>query len=522
MKTKYLFFSALVAMAGTAVAQETYENTRLFDNDLNGTARYVGMGGALEALGADISTISTNPAGVGLLRHSTVSTSLGFVSQSDAKKFAGNSPTTMSFDQIGLVYSLKTNENSFLNFSFNYHKSKNFDQLVDAANSLYDAERNTYASQNKVSYIKMAGGVFSSQNDATYSQVDHLYLNNLMYNSDDDKYYYYDADNFRFNRATEGYIGEYDFNVSGNIQNRLFLGVTFGIHDVHYKHYSEYYEQFTSNLDNIAGLTLADRREITGTGFDIKLGAILRPFDSPFRIGLYVHTPTWYDLTTENYTYLTDGYVRPDIGESYDFKVYTPWKFGVSLGHTFGNMLAVGATYEYADYSKTKSRINTDGFYDGWGDYYDDSDNDVVMNRHTENTLKGVSTVKLGLEFKPVNDFAIRLGYNYLSPLYESSGYRDVSLWSPGTYYASGTDYTNWKHTNRITVGLGYTYNKFNFDLAYQYSATNGQFHPFVDSDYTEPASGEGTTAQTIYNYAPATKVKNNQNQVLLTIGYTF
>ena len=40
-----------------AAAQDTYENARLLGADLNGTARYVGMGGALDALGADISTI---------------------------------------------------------------------------------------------------------------------------------------------------------------------------------------------------------------------------------------------------------------------------------------------------------------------------------------------------------------------------------------------------------------------------------------------------------------------------------
>ncbi len=51
-------------------AQETYQDTKMVNNDLNGTARYVGMGGAMEALGADISTISSNPAGIGLFRRS--------------------------------------------------------------------------------------------------------------------------------------------------------------------------------------------------------------------------------------------------------------------------------------------------------------------------------------------------------------------------------------------------------------------------------------------------------------------
>lgn len=35
---------------------------------------------------------------------------------------------------------------------------------------------------------------------------------------------------------------------------------------------------------------------ISGSGFDFKMGAIIRPFeDSPFRIGLAVHTPTFTD-----------------------------------------------------------------------------------------------------------------------------------------------------------------------------------------------------------------------------------
>ena len=46
------------------------------------------MGGAMEALGADISTISSNPAGIGLFRKSTFSGSFGLVTQQDAKEFA--------------------------------------------------------------------------------------------------------------------------------------------------------------------------------------------------------------------------------------------------------------------------------------------------------------------------------------------------------------------------------------------------------------------------------------------------
>lgn len=86
MKTKYIYLAAAVLVAVPAFAQETYLDTKLVENDLNGTARYVGMGGAMEALGADISTISTNPAGLGLFRKSQVTLSGGLLMQTGAKK----------------------------------------------------------------------------------------------------------------------------------------------------------------------------------------------------------------------------------------------------------------------------------------------------------------------------------------------------------------------------------------------------------------------------------------------------
>ena len=63
---KHIFFASMLMASMTAAAQETYQDAKLAAPQLTGTARYVGMGGAMEALGADISTISSNPAGVGL------------------------------------------------------------------------------------------------------------------------------------------------------------------------------------------------------------------------------------------------------------------------------------------------------------------------------------------------------------------------------------------------------------------------------------------------------------------------
>ena len=537
------------AMLGTAVsAQETYDNAQLATKDLNGTARYVGMGGAMEALGADLSTIGTNPAGIGKFRCGMVAGSFGFNTLSDAKSFGNANKTNMSFDQAGFVYSMRSGRHSMLNFGFNYTKSKNFDQILTAAGRLNNA------SQNKLSAMKNANGVYTLQdknnglvsNSGAYSQADYLY-SNVLFNhydannpndpnnamlSEGDKGVivnqttglpvYYNATGYDFGRSTTGYIGQYDFNVSGNSNDRFYWGFTIGIYDVHYNSSSLYSESLVDGNTAIGDVAMNDERKITGTGFDVKAGLIFRPAEeSPFRIGLYVHTPTWYDLTTRNYTVLNnntnEAYGSTERGkssESYDFKFYTPWRFGVSLGHTVGNYLALGATYEYADYTTNDIRVNDGGEVDYWGNYYETSSRDEAMKQNIKNSLKGVHTVKLGMEFKPEKNFAVRLGYNYQSAMYNKNGFKDGSLESYGTYYASTTDYTNWKDTHRFTAGVGYNYGKFSFDLAYQYSQTNGDFYPFMSYvDDSEPKFD---------NVCDAVKVSNKRNQLLFTVGYKF
>lgn len=547
MKRKHLFFAVALLTAMSVNAQETYENARLTDQDLNGTARYVGMGGALDALGADISTIGSNPAGLGLFRHHTLSVSGGLLMQSDATKFNGDGKTNVSFDQIGGVYSTRTGRNSYLNFGFNYHKSKNFDQILNVAGALNGSSlnRQTY---NKALIGREADGGFyaakntkgeysgyvdaNSKNNAyTLSQLDYINMNGLIADAAG-VFGYFDGKDYLYQRSQKGYIGNYDFNVSGNIHDRVYLGVTFGLKDVHYKSYSEYSETFTANTANYEWAGYANALEITGTGFDVAAGVIVRPIESsPFRIGAYVKTPTWYDLRMSNNTDFTrktaNGRENPGgIANSYDYKFFTPWKFGLSLGHTVGNYLALGASWDYEDYSRINSRIDDGGSYDWYyNEYYESSSPDHVMNNHTKHTLKAVSTLKLGVEYKPAENLALRFGYNYVSPAYKTTGQKDARLASLGTSYTSDASYTNWDATNRVTLGVGYQIKKFNIDLAYQYSAQKGDFYPFSSygaQTFTRPAVG--TTPQssvtTLANGATATSVKNNRSQLLLTLSY--
>ena len=180
-----------------------------------------------------------------------------------------------------------------------------------------------------------------------------------------------------------------------------------------------------------------------------------------------------------------------------------------------GNSVAIGAGYEYADYSSTKTRVITGSHYSYWDDsWHDDSENDGVMNYHTDATLKSVSTFKVGAEWKATPELALRAGYNYISPMYDKDGFKDGTLDSNGTYEASSTDYTNWDATNRFTLGMGYAIGKFNIDLAWQYTWQKGDFYPFMsysDKKYSD-----------FDNIATAKSVDYKRHQLLLTMGYKF
>ncbi len=543
--------SSLLAMP--AMAQETYESAQIATEDLNGTARYVGMGGAMEALGADISTIGTNPAGIGLFRRSSVSTTFGLNSIGEAKSSNNgfnatiNGKSPMSFDQLGFVFTMPTDNGNYVNFAFNYHKSRNFNEVLAAANSLRNA------SQNKGAYIKglrgssINGGFNidlsekgeyigyddskSNYTSRNFSQSDYLLWNAFIpnpdpYEIDPDTYLYNDADGYGFTREQKGYIGEYDINISGNHQNQIFWGITLGIKDVQYDHVSHYSEFLNYKDGGDAGnLLTTDERSITGTGWNIKGGVIIRPIDeSPFRFGLSIATPTWYELTSSNFTRIynnTPGLGLYDTGksnESIKYKMFTPWNFGASLGHTFGQDLAVGVSYDYSDYGAIDNRIITDETYDYWDNTYSaKSKSDEYMNANTKKSLKGVHTLKVGFESKLSPEFAVRAGYNYVSPMYKKDGVRSTCLNADGCYYTSTTDYTNWKDTHRVTCGVGYTHENFSIDLAYQYSSKNGDFYPFESMGDIKDVDGT-----TINNIAGATKVKNERHQFMMTLGYKF
>jgi hypothetical protein len=557
---KKTFFFAFAMLSASAFAQETYESAQLATTDLNGTARYVGMGGAMEALGADISTISSNPAGIGVFHRSWAGISAGATIQSgdgiEHQVITKSGVTNADLNQVGFVYSSQVGQRSWLNVGFNFSKSRNFNQII-GAESAVSLDRASSLSKSTA----LVGYNYNTTDRNTpiaYDLVFNTFNNNISRNkgtkdSGEPSYPYAISNRYLGQREISGYIGNYDFNISGSINDRVFLGLTLGIKDVHYdsdSYYSEllgngnYLENRTAYLpvEGSGELGIRDNRRITGTGIDVKFGAIFRPIEeSPFRIGIYVHTPTWYRLkfsstmygygkgTYEKVSY-NDAGDRIITNESFNsdnqrsikntyrlddkYAINTPWRFGASFGHTIGTMVALGLTYEFADYSSIKNKIYG-GTYVNYYDRYDRYNDDTSMNQNTDKMLKGVHTIKFGAEVKPVDNVAIRMGYNYVSAIYADNAYKPVDKGSLGYEYCM-TDYVNWKGVNRITFGLGFQLMpQLCLDFSYQYATQKGTYYPYAGYDRTM----EGIT---ISVDPTTTEVKNNRHQLNLSLGYRF
>ena len=130
-----LAVSALMAGAGSASAQGVLDAYKFSQSDLNGTARYLGMGGAFGALGGDISVLSNNPAGLGIYRSSEVVTTLSLSPTKTSSDWNGSkvnaSKNKFNFDNIAYVGYFPTGNDEGLvswNVGISYNRVMSFDR----------------------------------------------------------------------------------------------------------------------------------------------------------------------------------------------------------------------------------------------------------------------------------------------------------------------------------------------------------------------------------------------------------
>lgn len=506
---RLLSLVSLCSVLGTLQAQTSYEASSLLDTDLCGTARYIGMGGAMSALGTDMSTMSTNPAGTALNRSWDIAFSLGgnWATQ-HAQSNMGSMRAFSSYaslDNAGIVVTTEVSDDRalrFVNFGFNYRNIKRFgdkmsmethlgglSQTGQMARQVWDNRALPELGIEGItpSYFD-AGNPKSFYNENYYSSpwvgwltllgADARLVDATAFNEGG---YPYAAESGSYRESLHGGINACDFNISLNLLDAIYLGVTFTTYDVDRAFESVYSERLVD-----AGYTLTNYYRTMGTGYDFKFGAIVRPFsESSFRVGLSASTPTVYTLRDWNSAIIDSEFTQRDAngaavetvfhgintwdevayGRDYvtDYTMMSPAKFNVSLGGTVARSLALGAEYEYMDYSKIRL-------------YESDGTENVAMNEHTSDIFTGRHTLRLGVE-KVFGSFYTRAGYNY-----QTGGYkRDAWKMIPVNSVQTNTAYTNLRSTNSYTCGIGYRGDVYYIDAAMLYSVQSADFYAFDD-----------------------------------------
>ena len=554
---------SLPACAFAQTAVDAYSASQL---DLRGSARFMSMGGVFTALGGDISTLNQNPGGIGVYRSSDISLTLDLEPQS-TKSTVGtltdkNSQTKFGVNNFGYIGTVNTGNETmpFFNWGVSYSKIASFDRRyggrlgqIGTSYTNMVADYTTYDGYTQGDLINDNPYFDSSAPWSSILMFDGFGINPTAPGANS----YAGLFNYGnttgegwYNIEEKGHVDEYSLNFGGNVMNILYWGIGFGITDIDFKQYAYYGESFTDlnvprfipdavnpdggsygyypgNADqaepNTGDYGLTNYKHIWGSGFNFKAGVIIKPVNE-FRLGLAVHTPTYYNLSYEGNATMAFGYDSPLYNQNevnkfnngqtstewsdFDWKLQTPWRFMVGAAGVLGGKAIISADYEYRAYGDMKVK--------DWNGYnYDAYNNDV------KTFYKGVNILRLGAEYRVTPAFSIRAGYSYESSpvqkqLLDPSNDSEV-LYVP-TSGADDTEtqpsFTLDRTTNYITCGIGYRYKYFYADLAYVYRHRESDYQAFTNY---EELMNPGTIV-----YAPKAKVTDSNSQIVLTLGVRF
>ncbi|MCD8268209.1 MAG: outer membrane protein transport protein [Parabacteroides sp.] len=538
-----LFISAFLMTGGFAYSQGEMDAFKMSQNELNGTARYLGMSGAFGALGGDISSMSTNPAGLGIYRSSEVVTTISLSSIKANTDWNGSkadgSKTKFNFDNIAYVGYFPTGNDEGIvgwNIGLSYNRIKDFNRSyrMNGAQAYsvadYAADLSYGIKEGDLIYQKDSYDPYNNQNLPWLSILGYEAGFFDPYKAGGDEYHSafgkqgangwepYSPQNVNLQVNEKGSIGQYNFSFAANISDRFFLGATVAVTDMDYSIRTEYTEDFSTNsqliLDN--GLSTA------GTGYAVNVGAILRPTDF-LRVGVAYNSPTWYKMT--DYFHGTaqtmianikwDPVSTPDYRAG-DYHLRTPDRWIFSAAGVGKNFL-ISADYELTNYKRMRV-YDLDGY-----DYKatDDIKADFGMS----------GTLKVGAEYKVTPQFSVRAGTLWkTSPMKSHVKDGIPPLNEDGEYYTQavgvvGTipSYTVDKGTNSYSFGLGYRFTpNFYADLACVYRIYKEDVYAFPSTYQAGISSINELLDKGIVVKSDPASMKTKTTQVALTLGYKF
>lgn len=496
---KRIIYTLLVLFPALVTAQNYYNFTGFNDKGLIGTARFVGMGGSMSALGGDISVMGVNPAGIALYRGNDCAITVSG-DDKNSKATYGHAEKKCNYDggrldNFGMVLANKLNMSDieFINIGVAYRVNNHFDRNFDMWGAAGDfSQQYVIEELYRRNRFDTSNVTYNKFEDFNYSWLTLLASDGglvaddgyLILNSDGSLVY--PPTHLGYYCEERGEVGVFDINVSSNIKDRIYLGATFSISSVDFSRYSCYYEE-----DEIGEIySIENNLKISGIGYDLKLGAILRPFEyTPFKVGVAFHTPTWYRLLNSSNAAIVgiDGrkYDTRDKERYYDnvnveYGYKTPWRVNASMAYTFGTYLAVNAEYEFTDFRTAA--------YTGRTTLAKKQNSDI------DACLRQQHTARIGAELNLKNS-AFRAGYSYSTAMYDKKAYKNIYNMNVTD---TSTEYLNLYDKSNVTLGCGYRFNRLYFDIAYMLQLQEGDFYPFNDTEYPNPAASVAYTDHTI------------------------
>ena len=490
---KKLFLVIILNVSFLSIAQEmaTTDALRYAVDNMNGTARFRGMGGAFGAVGGDLSAISINPAGSLFFSNNFASASISNYNTNNNANYFGTKNkenySTLDLNQIGAVLVFNDNSGSSdwnkISIALNYDNTNNFD------NRLFTAGINPYNSISQY-FVNQANFVANTQfNDYQYEMAYETYIinphpttpNQFVSNVSPGGNYYQD-----FDSTSNGYNGKITANVASSYKNKLFLGLNLNAHFTDYVVTTSLYENNNNPLNpntqpTISNIVFDNQLSTYGSGFSFNLGAIYKVTNS-FRLGASYESPTWYNLNDELvqdlYTYDNVNVHSGDESRYFGspififptYRLRTPSKITGSATYIFNKKGLISIDLATKDYSNIQFKnTNQNDFRD--------------LNSQMSSEMKNAYEIRIGGEYK-IKQWSIRGGYRFEeSPYVVDTAMGDLTGYSAGLGYNFGE--------NRLDLSYSNTHRNYNQNL--------------ISSGMTDP-----------------TRIRNVQDNITLTYSINF
>lgn len=466
MKTKINYLLFLFMFSSVGFAQNEVEALRYSQDFLGGTARFVSMGGAFCAIGGDISSLSYNPAGIAVYRKDSREFTItpSFDSHSlDASYFGStnnDNKYNFSLNNIGIVSSHDLGDNNgfagiSLGFSYNRKNNFNANMILDGVNPHHSRITQFVNVANKDrdvdSYLQGLAWDSKLIFDDTLQSVDsktryyHEVTRKGIYGQTQQK-----------TQQTKGSMGEYNFSLGFNYAHKLYVGFDLSIQSFRYEHIMTY-KELDFPTDTFDNFILRENLETKGTGVNFKLGLIYRATDW-VRLGISVHTPTFYSIKDEYQTsietflktpiWITEDNIKKEVDNFYsetkpsefEYELTTPMKVmgGIAFTPTISadQRIIISAECEFVDYSTAKLRSDTEEFTD--------------KNKVITNTLQGALNIRAGVDYM-LGQVSFRGGFAMYGNPYKDASLEDAKQMT-------------------FTGGFGFRQGNFYIDFAYAHS----------------------------------------------------